>query len=82
MSRRISLQARIDAFLAERRRLGFKLHSWDTLLSGFARYVASQASPRSTDRRADGGLGTADKNGWKSGDMGAHLEKVRHLPAT
>jgi hypothetical protein len=42
MSRRTSLQARIDAFLAERRRLGFKLHSWDTLLSGFARYVASR----------------------------------------
>lgn len=42
MSRRISLQARIDDFLAERRRLGFELRSWDTLLSGFARYVASR----------------------------------------
>ena len=39
MSRRTNLQARIDTFLAERRRLGFKLHSWDTLLSGFAHYV-------------------------------------------
>ena len=42
MSRHTSLQARIDAFIAERRRLGFKLHSWDTLLSGFARYVDSR----------------------------------------
>ncbi|MDP2821930.1 MAG: tyrosine-type recombinase/integrase [Sulfuritalea sp.] len=42
MSRRISLQARIDDFLAERRRLGFELRSRDTLLSGFARYVASR----------------------------------------
>ncbi len=42
MSRRISLQARIDDFLAERRRLGFELRSWDSLLSGFARYVASR----------------------------------------
>jgi integrase len=42
MSRRISLQTRIDDFLAERRRLGFELRSRDTLLSGFARYVASR----------------------------------------
>ena len=42
MSRRISLRARIDDFLAERRRLGFELHSRDTLLASFARYVASR----------------------------------------
>jgi hypothetical protein len=42
MSRRISLQARIDDFLAERHRLGFELHSRDTLLASFARYVASR----------------------------------------
>lgn len=42
MTARISLQARIDGYLAERRRLGFKLRSRDTLLAGFARYVASE----------------------------------------
>lgn len=42
MSRHISLQARIDDFLAERRRLGFELRSWDTFLAGFARHVSSQ----------------------------------------
>jgi integrase len=42
MSARISLQQRIDGYLAERRRLGFELHSRDTLLAGFAHYVASQ----------------------------------------
>ena len=42
MSARISLQARIDDYLAERRRLGFELRSRDTLLSGFARYVANR----------------------------------------
>jgi hypothetical protein len=42
MSRRISLQARIDDFLAERRRLGFELRSWDTFLAGFAHHVSSR----------------------------------------
>jgi integrase len=40
MSTRVSLQQRIDDYLAERRRLGFELRSWDTFLAGFARYVA------------------------------------------
>jgi integrase len=42
MSPRVSLQQRIDDYLAERRRLGFELRSWDTFLAGFARYVANQ----------------------------------------
>ena len=42
MSARIGLQQRINDYLAERRRLGFELHSRDTLLAGFARYVAAQ----------------------------------------
>ena len=42
MSARISLQQRIDDYLAERRRLGFELRSRDTLLAGFARYVAAR----------------------------------------
>jgi integrase len=40
MSARVSLQQRVIDYLIERRLLGFKLHSRDTLLAGFARYVA------------------------------------------
>ncbi|MGF6259726.1 integrase [Paraburkholderia youngii] len=42
MSARVSLQKRVNNYLAERRRLGFELHSRDTLLASFVRYVASQ----------------------------------------
>jgi len=41
MSAHIKLQRRIDDYLAERRRLGFVLHSQDTFLKGFASFVAS-----------------------------------------
>lgn len=40
MSVHISLQRRIDDYLAERRRLGFVLRSRDTFLADFASYVA------------------------------------------
>ena len=55
MSRRISLQARINDYLAERRRLGFELHSRDTLLASFARYVAGRhhRGPLAVDLMAD-----------------------------
>lgn len=39
MSAHISLQRRIDDYLAERRRLGFVMRSLDTFLAGFASYV-------------------------------------------
>jgi integrase len=42
MSRRRSLQGRVDDYLAERRRQGFHLRSRDTLLSSFARFVAAK----------------------------------------
>ncbi|MFZ1682487.1 MAG: integrase, partial [Candidatus Zixiibacteriota bacterium] len=42
MSARIRLQARIEDYLAERRRLGFELRSWDTFLTGFACFVSSR----------------------------------------
>lgn len=42
MSARTRLQTRVDDYLAERRQLGFQLHSWDTLLAGFARFVADR----------------------------------------
>lgn len=42
MSPCISLQTRIDDYLAERRRLGFQLRSRDSFLAGFARFVADR----------------------------------------
>ena len=42
MSARVSLQTRVDEYLAERRRLGYQLRSRDTLLASFTRYVASR----------------------------------------
>ena len=68
MSRRINLQARIDDYLAERHRLGFELHSRDTLLASFARYVASRhhRGPLTVELMADwarcdkGNKGTPD----------------------
>jgi integrase len=42
MSAHIGLQQRVIDYLAERRRLGFTLRSRDTLLAGFARYVADR----------------------------------------
>jgi integrase len=42
MSTRIGLQQRITNYLTERRLLGFELRSRDTLLAGFARYVAAR----------------------------------------
>lgn len=55
MSTRTRLQARIDDYLAERRRLGFQLHSWDTLLAGFVRFVADRHhhGPLTVDLMAD-----------------------------
>jgi hypothetical protein len=42
MSRRRSLQARIDDYLAERRRQGFQLRSRDVFLPNFARFVEAK----------------------------------------
>ena len=80
MSARVSLQQRIDDFLVERRRLGFELRSWDTLLAGFACYVA--------DRKHRGPL-TADliiewakQDKWQRGTpstWAVRLAKIRHF---
>jgi integrase len=78
MSARISLQARIDDYLAERRRLGFELRSLDTFLAGFARFVASRhhRGPLTIELMADwvrqgkGGRGSP-------GTWARRLEKLR-----
>ncbi len=41
MSARVSLQARVEQYLAERRQLGFKLNNMGHRLASFARHVAS-----------------------------------------
>ena len=55
MSARITLQARIDQYLAERRRLGFELDSMGHALARFARYVAQvgHRGPLTVDLMAD-----------------------------
>ena len=40
VSAQIGLQKRIDDYVAERRRLGFQVHSRHTFLTSFANYVA------------------------------------------
>ena len=78
MSRRTTLQARIDAFLAERRRLGFKLHSWDTLLSGFAHYVASRHHRGALTVELMADWARHDKGNRETpGTWARRLEKVR-----
>lgn len=78
MSTRISLQTRIDHYLAERRRLGFELRSWDTFLAGFAGYVVRRhhRGPLTVElmtdwvRQGKGGRGSP-------GTWARRLEKLR-----
>ena len=68
MSAHIRLQTRVADYLAERRRLGFELHSHDTLLADFAQFVANRHhhGPLTVELMADwvrtgkGGLGTPE----------------------
>lgn len=80
MSPRISLQQRIDDYLAERRRLGFELRSRDTLLAGFARYVVSRnhRGPLTADLMVD----WARQDKWHRetpSTWAARLARVRHF---
>ena len=80
MSRRTSLQARIDDYLAERRRLGFELHSRDTLLASFARYVTSRhhRGPLTAELMAD--WARCDKrNKGTPGTWARRLALLRHF---
>ena len=80
MSARTSLATRIDDYIAERHRLGFELHSRDTLLAGFARYVASQhhRGPLTVELMAN----WARQDKWHRGTPGtwaARLARLRHF---
>ena len=80
MSARISLQQRIDDYLAERRRLGFHLRSRDTFLAGFACFVASRRhrGPLTVELMTDwvrqGKCGRGSPDTWVR-----RLVKLRHF---
>ena len=80
MSARVSLQQRIADYLAERRRLGFKLRSWDTMLATFACYVALQhhRGPLTAELMID----WAKQDKWQRGTpstWAVRLAKIRHF---
>ena len=58
MSAPVSLRARVEQYMAERRKLGFALKSMETRLSSFTRYVAAARPSRSIEREPDGLLGS------------------------
>lgn len=80
MNARVSLQQRIDDYIAERHRLGFVMHSRGTLLATFARYVASRhyRGPLTADLMID----WAKQDKWQRGTpstWAARLAFVRHF---
>ena len=80
MSAHASLQQRIDDYLAERQRLGFKLHSRSTLLAGFARYVADRKHRGTLS--ADLMIDWAKQDKWQRGTpatWAARLARIRHF---
>jgi len=80
MSACISLQRRIDDYLAERRRLGFQLRSRDTLLASFARYVAARRhrGPLTAEIMADWARQDKSRRATPS-TWALRLAKVRHF---
>lgn len=80
MNARIGLQKRIDDYIAERHRLGFELHSRDTLLAGFARYVADRhhRGPLTADLMVD----WARQDRWQRdtpSTWAVRLARIRHF---
>jgi len=80
MNARVSLQQRIDDYLAERRRLGFVMRSRGTLLVTFARYVASRhhRGPLTADLMIE----WARQDKWQRGTpstWAARLARIRHF---
>lgn len=80
MSRRRSLQARIDDYLAERRRQGFRLRSRDAFLSRFARFVAAKRyrGPLTAELMAEWVRTAKDGNG-DAGTWARSWGRLRHF---
>lgn len=80
MSRRQSLQARVDDYLAERRHQGFHLRSRDTFLAGFASFVAAKRhkGPLTAELMAE--WVRAGKNGHgDAGTWASRWGRLRHF---
>ena len=80
MNAHVSLQQRIDDYLAERQRLGFVMHSRGTLLATFVRYVASRhhRGPLTADLMIE----WARQDKWQRGTpstWAARLARIRHF---
>jgi len=80
MNAPVSLQQRVGDYIAERRRLGFQIRARDSLLAGFARYVAERGhtGPLTEDIMVD----WARQDQWHRGTPGSwagRLAKVRHF---
>lgn len=80
MSRRQSLQARVDDYLAERRRQGFHLRSRDTFLSGFTRFVAAKrhGGPLTAELMAEWVRASKNGNG-DAGTWASRWGRLRHF---
>jgi integrase len=80
MNAPVNLQQRVEDYLAERRRIGFQLRSRDTLLAGFARYVAdcNHTGPLTADLMVD----WARQDKWHRGTprtWAVRLAIIRHF---
>lgn len=80
MNRHISIQQRVNDYLAERRRLGFVLRSRDSMLTGFVSFVAARhhRGPLTADLMAE----WARQDKWHSempATWAARLAIVRHF---
>lgn len=80
MSRHPSLQARIDDYLAERRRQGFHLRSRDTFLASFARFVAAKRhqGPLTTELMVEWVRAGKDGHG-DAGTWARNWGRLRHF---
>lgn len=80
MSARVSLEQRMADYLAERRRLGFELRSWDTMLATFACYAALQhhRGPLTADLMIDWSKQDKSQRGTPS-TWAVRLAKIRQF---
>ena len=77
MSARTNLQARVDEYLAERRRLGFELHSMGSALASFTRYVEGlgHRGPLTVELMAD----WARQDKWQRDDPQTWARRLKLL---
>ena len=80
MSTPIDLRAKVDDYLAERRRLGFELRNMALALASFASYAEQVGSPRPINYRCYGRLGPAGQSAEPlSGNLGSTAQGATTL---